>query len=446
MSGSASARGRVTGSRAVVMAVPGSKAADGLAKLARDAGYEVAVQSPEALALAPARDGLLLAASLRRLPVAAMRAVADWVAQGGDLYTGGGEPFAEPLHKLPDGSWKTSFEALSAVDGVTTAVDLSRDAHLRAATNNAAARSELRFGQPGPTGAADAARLSLPEFNGWYTLATDAKFGPGETLTVVWVKGTPGQATTLEWREDDGSRWIAAVPLADRWVKHVLEPAAFGFWSDGSPDNRRDTRFRPDHAKGLSFGPATGFGTTHSGPIDLQIASIRTAPPTVALEPFDPPLIETLSPWYKQWLKPDGRRIPYQRARGQTLAPELEGRHQFLAGGLSRYVTTSGAAVFWQPAGVGDDAAALAAARSGVWLLNGGPELWVHSQGQPVPLGARLLNAGPSQQRASVRLTVDGQAQTLDVDLPSGAQRGVLGQPAAGLALGLHEVDRKSVV
>lgn len=447
VNGSASDRGRITGTRAVVVGFPGLGATGALAKLARDAGYQIRLASPVDLKLDPALDGLLLVDSLRRLPVSTMRAVVEWIEQGGDLYAGGAEPFADPLFKLPDGTWKTRDDALAAVDGRGTALDLGRDAGLRVATNNSAAKSELLYGQPGPAGARDAARLSLPEFNGWHTLAAnEARFGAGETLTVVWVKGTPGQATTLEWREDDGSRWIAAIPLTDTWTKHVLDPSAFGFWADGSPEARRDTQFRPDHAKGLSFGPATGFGTTHAGPFELHIGSIRTAASPVTFEAFTPPVIETLSPWYKQWETADGRRIPYQRPRGQTLAAELEGRHQTLAGGLSRYVTTKGAAIFWQPSGVGNDAEALRAARAGVWLLNGGPEKIVHVEGEPVPLGARLLNCGAANQKVSVRVTVDGRPQTIEVDLAAGAQRGALVQPATGLGVGLHRVGVEVLV
>jgi hypothetical protein len=446
VSGTPAVTRTVSGDGAVVMAdAARPEVTDRLAKLAADAGYAVRRADAGTLdtALDPQGDRLLLAPSLERLPRPAFDAVTAWVAHGGALLATGGEPFAATLHRTADGQWKTAEEVLATVQGVATALDPSHDLPLRHASSEAKPDVTLTFGQRGPTGAADALTLALPRFAGWFTLAKffDASpFGADRALTVVWVKGTPGQATTVEWKEGDESRWIATVPLTADWRKHVLRPADFVFWPDGSPPARRDTTFRPAAAKALSFGPANGFGA-HDGPFEMSLGPIMTAPAPAELADVKPPVWETFSPWYKQYETQRGGktvRVPVARPRGATLAAETEGRFACIgpvtAPEATRYQLVSGGCLWWLPSTdlSADGRTALVEqlkrARRGVFLLNGGPQEPVLWHGEQPVFGARLLNTRAAPVKAQLTSRVWSGSGTVthirDISLAPGALRG----------------------
>ncbi|MCS6830134.1 MAG: hypothetical protein NZ749_05755, partial [bacterium] len=68
-------------------------------------------------------------------------------------------------------------------------------------------------------------RLWVSKLVGWctYDLRVEQPFRNGETLMRFWAKGDKNtRALSIEWRERDGSRWVATVPLSEEWKQYAL--------------------------------------------------------------------------------------------------------------------------------------------------------------------------------------------------------------------------------
>lgn len=440
-------------------------AAASLRSLAGEAGYRVTEVPAEDLAarLAGGGLGLVLTPSLELLPAAAMQAVADFVAQGGDLLATGGEPFKAPLYRGEDGRWVSRDELLASVEPESTAFVPGAGERLKRSTNQPDPAPTLSPGVRGPAGQLDALRVQIPKLSGWDTLRapdfTKSPFGPDQSLTIVRVKGTPGQAITIEWIETDGTRWIATVPLSQSWRTHVLEPTEFKFWKDGSPPERAGTQLNPQAVKSLSFGPAGGFGAKLGEAVEYTLAPLGLARSPLPGGAFRVPTLETISPWYKQFEVRRGRetvRVPILRQRGLTAAPEPEGRYcpfgKLLEPSATCYVQADGAVLWWLPSTAfsGPERAELIGRlrglRAQVALLNAGASAVALPAGQPVELAARLVNGGSLSRPVEVRWRilsgkreVASRQATLEV-LPH-SRRGISPTVVPALSPGAFQVE-----
>src|SRR5262249_45262501 len=125
----------------------------------------------------------------------------------------------------------------------------------------APSRLSAEPGEHGP-----ALRLDVRQMQGWdnWTRSLDrSPFAPGNTLTCFWARGDGASDTlAVEWQEQDGSRWIAAVPLGRTWQYVALTPREFLYWPDSPTGERRGgagDRFHPERAARLSL----GFAASH---------------------------------------------------------------------------------------------------------------------------------------------------------------------------------------
>jgi len=133
-------------------------------------------------------------------------------------------------------------------------------------------------------------------------------FEQGHDLLCFWAKGdsnTPQCA--LEIMEEDGSRWIAVVPLRTQWTHHVLSPSEFHYWPDSKTGETRggpQDRLLPSKACRMVLGLARSHvQSTGEGPHVFWVDEIGTAP-----DPFAAirgqlhkgyQAIETVTPSYK---------------------------------------------------------------------------------------------------------------------------------------------------
>jgi hypothetical protein len=429
------------------------RAAAAFERLLTDAGYQVSRVSP--VSLSPTT--FIAVPSLERLPVSAFQTLAGHVDAGGHLLAAGGEPFRYPLFASAQGNWFTADELLASVSKGRTILDLA-SVPLRRGANDASAPFDRRKEN-------GRVHVIIPALTGWDTLSAPAfdrtPFAPGETLTVVDVQGTPGQVITAEWKQADGSRWIARVPLAAEMRTHVLRPADFKFWPGGSTSTRTGESFRPAEARAFAFGPAMGFDAL-SGRCEYSIGALRVAAMPANYEEFQPPLWETISPWYKQY--GDDVRIPFARPRGLLAVPEAEGRYSvigpLIAPDATRYVRANGAVLFWLPrpglSGIERTQLVqqLRDATHGCWLLSGGPRRIAVQAGDAIDFGARVLNAGKTRCTVEVSWAVQGSSgRSVVVDLAPNETRDIAA-PALGplpppehpvittMRIGRTEVDR----
>jgi len=126
-------------------------------------------------------------------------------------------------------------------------------------------------------------------------------FPTGHNLTVFSAKGAPQTSQVyIEWREQDGSRWYAAVGLDTEWKQFVLYPEDYKLWT--GPEKRHGTVFRPANAKTCFVGLARshikglpeGRHEYWIGPLGTASSKEENAP-----KQFPIPALDTLSPTYK---------------------------------------------------------------------------------------------------------------------------------------------------
>ena len=269
-------------------------------------------------------------------------------------------------------------------------------------------------------------------------------FPDGHTLTVFFARGGPKTTElAVEWRERDGSRWIATVPLAQEWRQYVLAPEDFDFWE--SVPARAGSRFNPAAAEQCSIGLALShtrlFGERHEYWVGPFGTAVRTPGHERMLTSFTPPLLDILSPGYKFFPVRDTARLltPFDMGLRKIVALEppaemLSPHPRPKAGGFDK-----GRAWRWQPVlqarsedGIwrGTPAVMLAHAdgqykgglwvsfstgetawltqravqdiiievarrmRRGVFLLDAGANFYTYFEGQSMRLGARVTNLG----------------------------------------------------
>jgi hypothetical protein len=439
--------------------------------LLTDAGYQVDTVSPADLSAAQLSPGVLLAVpSLESLPLASFKTVTAFLAAGGSLMASGGQPFRDPLYLTAAGQWldapsllQTLVPAKMVLDPVTA--NLSQTIYVP--------QTVTRTTVTGPDGQSKALdfQLQMPATTQFYILTaplTKPVFDAGQTATIVWTRGTPGQSMLFEWDETDGSRWIATVPLASQWTKQVLLPGDFLYWP--SVPARAGSSFNPANASKLSFGVSSGQAAK-PGPLEFAFGAIGVAAAPM-FESFTAPVLETLSPSYKQFVAQMGGnsvRVPIARGRGLSATPDPDGRFRTIGvpqiPSATWYVTTSGTVTIWLPWPHLDDpqraelVALLNTAPNRFYLLNAGPTQIVTLPGEDILLGARVLNASGSVVQASLVWSITDATDTVvaqsavPLAVAAGALRGVpsadLGQLPSGdytaiasLRIGDQEVDR----
>ncbi len=300
---------------------------------------------------------------------------------------------------------------------------------------------------------------NLLGWDGWYAETGDA-FSEERRLLVF--EGRGDSTTTdlaVECVEGDGSRWIATVPLSTAWRWHILTPADFAYWPDSPTKNRGHPgdKLRPEHITRLSFA-LSGSHTPRvkPGPHTYWIRNISTARDETSEVPdFRITDVEGLWPGYKlyamdkvaflrtaaeQEILPRGDRRPwkhtacspvwrergrgFRRGRAWRWIPIVEA---YDSAGTKRGAVVSlmvGDAVFpnamWANVSVASPSEALGpqvlpavlatakAMKRGLFLLEGGAEYFSYRRGEPMVLGAKVLNASNQPRKADVHITIRG--------------------------------------
>ena len=314
-------------------------------------------------------------------------------------------------------------------------------------------QSAVHFEQvKGPAPETGALHVTIENLSGWDNLRSPVlkkPFRDGETLTVFTAKGGPRtSALAIEWDEEDGSRWIATVPLTRQWQQYVLAPEDFHFWE--SVPSRTGTSFQPKHAVAL----VTGLAFTHTGMTgghhEYWISEIGTASRNPRYEPYlvsyTVPALDTLCPGYKfftshhvqkiQWNLVGNRHVystfdspldirsvqPRPSAGGFgkgrswrwealaiSLAPSVSSSTlQWRGTPLSLFVNTAGPykGGVWVSCATSDQRfyaqeslwkclqETINRIKRGIFLIDGGANYYTYFHGQEMVLGVRLINTG----------------------------------------------------
>ncbi len=408
--------------------------------------------------LDPERFDMLVLTHPQTFPAEALESIGAYTDGGGDLIAIGAPAFSRQVAKV-DGEWMYREEYLARLAGVEpTTMIQSFDTlpDLRRGTNNTESETTAELG----AGAGDtnsALHVKIGDLTGWDThemTVAEGAFGPGDTLTCFWAKGA--ERTTqlsMEWRERDGSRWIATIPLTAEWTHHALRPADFRFWQDSSSEGRGGAGdvLNPANAGTMAFGLAFTHTPVPGGEHEYWIDEIGSASnpfsDEIVFESAEVPVIGTVSPPYKIYenadaasldasaglpilgesvlpmpltvlsshVRPQGtgfgkqrkwRWVPLVQARGA--GGEVTGTLATLmlndAGG-SIVSITAGDADYAAQEGVLETVVRLAERLiDGIFLYEGGSEFYAYFGEESVKLGAQVRNGGA---QPTGRMTVE---------------------------------------
>lgn len=340
------------------------------------------------------------------------------------------------------------------------------------------AQYEIQSGLGAPADSAMHAKIGL--LDNWETQvspALDHPFPAGHTLTVFWAKGGP-QTTELsiEWNEQDGSRWIGTVPLTGEWQLFVMEPKDFRYWE--SAPARANTVFQPENAVKVSIGLALSHNRLSGDKHEYWVGPFGTAERSPEheklLSAFKAPQLDTLSPGYKFFEcrdvaavtcrdasgaapVPAVLRSPHPRAGGAGFDKGRDWRWKPLAEAYAKDGTWRGApgaltvhaagpykGGVWAAFGIEDPqwylspavqeelGALLKQIHYGVFLVDGGGNFYTYFEDQPIHVGLRAVNLGRAERtglEAALRVrprepkdAADTWSRILPVTLPPGGE------------------------
>jgi len=252
---------------------------------------------------------LLAIPNAAALPADSVQPIETFLRAGGDIIALN-TPIWRTLLINIDGQW-ISRDQYARQNAATLPDNLlfdfapgSTDAWLRS-TSETNTQATYETVPEGPAQSRRSLHIQLNSYRGWDTFgpeSLDSPFLPGHTLTVFAAKGGPDtHRLAIEWREKDGCRWIATVPLTTEWRQYALAPEDFKFW-ESNPARQNDT-FNPANAASMTV----GLATTHTGPGGLSqeywLANFGTTQVTPQLSKLltQPtiPKLDTLAPTCK---------------------------------------------------------------------------------------------------------------------------------------------------
>jgi len=246
----------------------------------------------------------------RFFPADAETNLLRFLRSGGDVVVIGG-PIFDKLLYFVDGRWQSKEEILAAVRPEKIALDLSKveGRDWRRATSNPELETSLSIKRPSRKEGEAWAEVFVEDMSsrGWHTygieLPQDA-FPKGHSLVCFRASGdknTPNML--LEIQERDGSRWIAVVPLESEPRSYALPVEKFNYWRDSSSLSRggRGDHLKLTNVRFVIIGLAGSHNVLPNGPHSFRISSIGSARSALP-EVVSIPVLETLYPWYKNYV------------------------------------------------------------------------------------------------------------------------------------------------
>lgn len=369
------------------------------------AGYQVSVVAGDELAdprtLKPDRYDLLVLPHCEVFPAAAQSNLLAYLKAHGRLLCLGAPPFTRYVYQS-DGQWQTWDQVLAHLQSTGPILDIGRAAPAawtRASSDKSnPATVRVEAGPHGP-----ALHLDFTKFTDWDNFAPPpfaaSPFPAGSDLMAFWAKGDANtDAIVIEWKERDRSRWITTVGLTPQWKRYVVAPRDFRYWKDNPSKGRGGTgdHFRPENGWQLSLGLAQSHAMMPQGAKNIWISDLAAAQMPPHMPNVEPPVLESLSPWYKLQNSVAGQWRPIARYRGVTGEP-APGRLQELTTGagpdlwLYRPLVGPYAGAVWGAAPAGQIVVSQVAGMLRPWYVaSAGPDHASYQQGEPVQFEVNL--------------------------------------------------------
>jgi len=272
--------------------LPGSsvKVSGAVASAIRDAGYAPKEVTFEDLlhqgALSADNCKLLVFPQCGALPGSLQPIVLRYLQEGGRLIALGAPAWNSLLFRDKNGKWITPSQfsekhALQPPAKVVFPFTGNLDGWVRSTNTPASPASYTLTSVNAKGGGIGVLHAVISNLDGWDTFQSPAlsvsPFSPGMTNTVFSARGGPRTiALAVEWQERDGSRWIATVPLSQKWGYYSLPPSAFKSWMN-SPEKAAQG-FNPADAAVCRIGLAFTHTGTIGGRQEYWISEVGVGP------------------------------------------------------------------------------------------------------------------------------------------------------------------------
>ena len=278
-----------------------------------DAGFEVVLVDGADIcnpaALSADTVSLLVLTNAKRLPMRSIEPIHEYLKHGGDVLALNTPAWRERLVFLDD-TWQTpeAYRMATAQQAPPHVIlgfsEENLDGWHRAAKRMDTPTEHRVVADALAPGVA-ALEVNIPELQNWDSACREfdtPPFPPGHTVTVFTARGGPDtNQLAVEWRERDGARWIATVPISEEWQRFMLIPEDFKYWE--SVPERSDGCLDPSNTDMIGF----TLAYTHTGHLEgahrFQVAQVGAAPLDDDLREIlgdiPPPALDTISPTYK---------------------------------------------------------------------------------------------------------------------------------------------------
>jgi hypothetical protein len=448
-----------------------SELAQVIAKDVQMAGYSTVIIGTDVLTnsvkLRSMRLDLLVVSEAGSMPVTAMDPVRDYLQAGGRMMAFGLPAWESPTYEI-DGKQISQTECEQLLDNriVNNVLINFAEEDLSKWSREQDAPSTKTDLEVVPDGGQKALHVRIDHLGAWDILGSPRlqnPFAGGRMLTCLRARGAPETPElSLEWDEQDGSRWIAVIELTSQWKSYVLSPDSFHSWDPPPGRGGANDRFNVRQAIRLTIGLARSHNALAAAHHEYWVENIGTAPSPFGRMPLpgevNPPRLDTLSPGWnfypingeiklttpegmalvepEEWQMPGASESPWRamqpRPRGIGFNQERPWRWQPLLearaldgdyrgavatlmihfddefkGGIWAGFTPSSLS-FYQSGPARQFVAQTARAmQRGIFLQEGGGEFFTVFDKQKFYLGARVVNLGHlDQTNLTIRISV----------------------------------------
>ena len=427
------------------------------------------VDLADASALDPRTLALLVVSDIRTFPAEALGALDRYHKAGGNLMALGGPAFTALYKKYGD-AYLTCDAYLAKLSGdpkQARALALPADPTLWHRTTNDPQRgSRLTIEKDGTI------HLLIRDLGtGWdefYTPKLTQPFAKDDQLLSFRAKGdAQTRQMCMEWREQDGSRWVATINLTPEWRTVVLPPQAFRTWENAARHRGgHGDRLRTSRAICVGMGLANTHASVTPAPehhiwlADFKAVDLPdgVSPDDLCDSPRLKPFIEGVSPHYKLYEVGNLERVrlsapqiigetialpavgatfsPIVRPQGTGLHKERPWRYVPLLDCLDREgricgnaaalllergtdgkpgcatvtVPVTDPAFFADPRTAAWLAAVAQRLDAGVFLFEGGTPFYTVFENESLPVGALIANRRPTSAEVNVRAAIKDRA------------------------------------
>lgn len=309
---------------------------------------------------------------------------------------------------------------------------------------------------------------SVEKMNGWGTFGHDIPLGlikPEHDSLALWAKGDDNTSQFIvELREEDGSRWIYPLSVTPDWKYYEIPFKSFKYWTSNKSRGGVGDSLKGINVSLISMGMALGNckvtpGAHHFWVDGLSFTAsslIRFDANTTVIDP-----IETIYPAYKTYLvgkvtaalldnrqciitpgmlsasgalsAPSNGISPISRPKGWGYGGDSQCRwiplvnvydgNEKRGTVVSLTINKSGRLMDTLCASLGVETfdggmsrilrEIAVRMRDGLFLLEGGSEYFSYYQGEPVKLGARVVNLGAKDCSVTVRMSISAGTKVL---------------------------------